>query len=297
MFSKILLCSDGSEGALTATKMGVQIAQRFHSAVLLVHSYEPTFTEYAAFGGEGWEAAANQDVLDTEDEAARRNLIVYTGKILLDAGLECRTLLECGHPVESITRVAKEQGVDLIVLGGRGVSDVAAFLLGSVSEEVLHHSHCPVLIVRGDSAVPLQHVLLASDGSEDACQAAGVAIHFAQKFAATLRVLNVLDGASLPSGLAPVPCAESATPYARAERLLAKITKDVGAGARGTGVACTFHQETGNPAGIIVALAARQQADLIILGCRGRSTLNSLLLGSVSNSVAHSAHCSVLVMR
>ncbi len=297
MFSKILLCSDGSEGALAAARMGALMAQQFQSKVLLVHSCDPAIAAYPAFGGAGWEFAVSQDGLDTEAEEERRTLIEHTGKILLEAGLKYETLLECGQPVEAITRVAAQHKVDLVVLGGRGTSDVPSFLLGSVSEGVLHRAHCPVLIVRGDPPMPFQHILLASDGSEGAGQAAAAAILIAQKCAASLRILNILDAASLPSSMSPYLCADSETPYTRAEHLLAKITEDVEAQAVGTGVALSFHQETGNPAEIIVAFAKRQGIDLIVLGSRGRSALTSLLLGSVSNSAAHHAYCSVLVTR
>jgi nucleotide-binding universal stress UspA family protein len=297
MFSKILICSDGSEGALAATRIGAIIAREFSSRVLLVHSYDPAITAYPAFGGGGWEFAASQDGLDTEAETARRDMVEHTGKILLEAGVKYEPLLECGHPVEAITRVAKQHEVDLIVLGGRGVSDVASFLLGSVSEGVLHHAHCPVLIVRGNLPMPFHHILLASDGSEGALQATVAAVGIAQKFAASLRVLNMLDGASLPYSLSPYLGADSETPYSRAEHLLAKITADVRAEASRTGVACSFHQETGAPAEIVAAFARRLGVDLIVLGSRGRGALTSLLLGSVSNSVAHHAHSSVLVMR
>ncbi len=297
MFRKILLCSDGSQGALTAARMGAQIAQRFHSAVLLVHAYDPNIAVYPAVGGGGWEYASGKGLLDKEAEAMQRSMMEHTGRILREANLKYETLLECGHPVDAITRVAKQHDVDLVVMGGRGASDVPAFLLGSVSEGVLHRAHCPVLIVRGDSAAPWQRVLLASDGSDDAGHATATAIGIAQKFAASLRVLNVLEGSSLSMNLTPYPSADSETPYARAESLLAEISADVGGQAREAGVVCSFHQETGSLAESIIAFAERQETGLIVLGCRGRNALTSLLLGSVSNCVAHYAHCSVLVIR
>jgi nucleotide-binding universal stress UspA family protein len=297
MFSKILLCSDGSESAGAAARMGASIAQKFHSTVLLVHTYDPTITAYPAFGGGGWEFAASQDGLDAKAVEAQRAILDHTGRILSEVSLQYEPLLECGPPVETIARVAAQHQVDLIVLGDRGATGIESFLLGSVSEGVLHRAHCPVLIVRGDSPTPPQHVLLASDGSEGASQAALAAIRIAQEFTAALRVLNILDAASLPYSLSPSLSADSETPYTHAEHLLAKITDEVHAAAANTGVIPSFHQETGVPAEIIVAFAHRQEADLIVIGSRGRGALTSLLLGSVSNSVAHHAHCSVLVVR
>jgi nucleotide-binding universal stress UspA family protein len=297
MFSKILLCSDGSPGAMTAVRMGAQIAQKFHSTTLLLHSHDPANALYPAVGSRGWEFVAGSQKFDFDYEETQRDVTEQSGKILREGGLKYETVLECRHPVEAITSVAKQDAADLIVMGGRGTSVVPSFLLGSVSEGVLHHAHCPVLIVRGDASAPLQRILLASDGSEDACQATAIAIAMAHNFGASLRVLNVLDASSLSSSLSPYPCSDSDTPYARAERLLAEITAKVSAAAVGTGITCSFHQETGNPADLIVAFADLQETDLIVLGCRGRGALASLLLGSVSNSVAHNAYCSVLVTR
>ncbi len=53
-----------------------------------------------------------------------------------------------GHPAEEIWRAASEPGVDLVVVGARGLGPVKRLLLGSVSEAMLHHAPCPVLVVR-----------------------------------------------------------------------------------------------------------------------------------------------------
>lgn len=55
---------------------------------------------------------------------------------------------EMGHPAATIIRVAEDEKCDLILLGSRGLGEVKRFLLGSVSDAVVHHAHCPVLIVR-----------------------------------------------------------------------------------------------------------------------------------------------------
>ena len=301
MFSKILICSDGSEGALTAARMGARIAQKFHSAVLLIHTYAPAITAYPAFEAGGWELPIVQEEIDACTEAARVILEERTGKIFQEAGVPYESLLERGHPVEVITRVARQRGADLIVMGSRGLNAVPSFLMGSASEGVLHHAHCPVLIARGDHAVgeapEWQRILLASDGSEGAARATAAALKIAQKFAASLSVLNVLDASSLSYRLSPYLPTGDENPRILAEHLLAKVTKDVSMDAIHAGVPRSFHQVTGNPAETIVSYANRHDAGLIVVGCRGMGTFQSLLLGSVSNRVAHYSRRSVLVTR
>jgi len=64
------------------------------------------------------------------------------------SGVEVDTLLEEGHPVHEIVRVVAEGGFGLIVMGARGVSHIREILLGSVSDAILHHAACPVLVVK-----------------------------------------------------------------------------------------------------------------------------------------------------
>lgn len=54
-----------------------------------------------------------------------------------------------GRPAEEIVQASEEPGVGLVVVGARGLGPVTRLLLGSVSERVLHHAHCPVLVVKG----------------------------------------------------------------------------------------------------------------------------------------------------
>jgi nucleotide-binding universal stress UspA family protein len=290
MFSNILVCSDGSEGALEAARMGARIAQKFHSVVFLIHP----------FGGGDWEFAASQEGMDVYAEKTRREMEERTGKILREANLKHKILLEYGHPAEAITRVAQQHEADLIVLGGP--SKMSSLLMSSVSEQVLHYAHCPVLIVRGDHLSgdigEFRHILLASDGSECAQKAASVAVAIAQKFATSLTVLNIcahISSERLP-GDDRAPITDGDVDL-YAQRLLEQVTQGVGDLAKEKGVSCTYHQEVGHTDEIIVRFAEQQKADLILLGKCGLSGFERMLLGSVSNHVTHHAHCPVLVVR
>jgi len=87
--------------------------------------------------------AVNAYIEQVQDSVARR-----TGRVLDEAGVPYEILTEVGHPAEVIVRIAEDDGYDLIVLGSRGMTAFKSFLLGSVSDKVSHHAHCPVLIVK-----------------------------------------------------------------------------------------------------------------------------------------------------
>jgi len=68
--------------------------------------------------------------------------------VLKAAGIEAKLLLREGDPANEIVSAAQEGGYDLVVVGHRGLSPVRAFLLGSVSDRVVMHATCSVLVVR-----------------------------------------------------------------------------------------------------------------------------------------------------
>lgn len=147
MFSHIVLASDGSEIALKAAHTAVEIARRFDARILLVTVFNPATVPVPFVGvAEAYPAAetsvgAYADTTQTEIENV-------TGRIL-DEGKVCwRAQREIGHPVDRIVAVAEDVKAELIVIGSRGLSEWRSFLLGSTSHGVLHHAHCPVLVVR-----------------------------------------------------------------------------------------------------------------------------------------------------
>lgn len=66
--------------------------------------------------------------------------------------VRCEVLVREGNPHHEILKVAKELDTDLVVMGPRGKTGLAQFLIGSVAERVVRHAHCPVLTVRDPQA-------------------------------------------------------------------------------------------------------------------------------------------------
>jgi len=154
LFQKILVPLDGSEHSIKALDVAIQIAKRFRGKITLVHVY--SVVAVPSMVPEPSVAAAGVPVMVPIDISKVIDATRKVGLRILDDGaqrakaekVEVETLLEEGHTVEEIIRVAKEGNFELIVVGARGISRIKQMFLGSVSEGVMHHVACPVLVVR-----------------------------------------------------------------------------------------------------------------------------------------------------
>lgn len=140
MFANILLAVDGSEHALKAARLAGDLARNLKTAtmrIVVVYSNIPSYL------GE----PNMQAVIDTRLQEANEILnaaLKELGKI----PAEIHTELIEGSPAEAIIEVAATRQSDLIVMGSRGMGTLAGLLLGSTSQKVVSHAHCPVLIAR-----------------------------------------------------------------------------------------------------------------------------------------------------
>lgn len=144
MFSRILVGIDGSPFAEKALKYAVNLAKTYRASLLVVHVFLRRF--YAVSPSEAGVLATTVYVKEVEAEG--RGIISKAESYVKAEGMECECMLIQGVPAEEIVRIAKAEKVDLIVLGSRGLTEVRAFLLGSVSDKVTHHARCPTLIVK-----------------------------------------------------------------------------------------------------------------------------------------------------
>lgn len=147
MIKRILLATDGSDNALKATKWAADIAKTYGAKVTVLHVVHIP----AALAGSTVLPGGATDVAVVTRlmEQAAEGVIAVTTPLLEDAGVDYTARIEYGHTAETIVNVATEEGVDLIVMGSRGLTDASALLLGSVSHKVLHAVHDKsVLLVR-----------------------------------------------------------------------------------------------------------------------------------------------------
>lgn len=147
MFSTILLCSDGSKSALKAAEVAAKLARRFEARLIVLSVFNPSTVPapFIGFPDSDLETATDSG---RYADAMHRSIERETGKVLEESVGRWETRREIGHPVDRITRIAKDEQASLIVVGHRGLSEWQSYLLGSVSDGVLHHAHCSVLVVR-----------------------------------------------------------------------------------------------------------------------------------------------------
>ena len=144
--TRILLATDGSEEAELAALRAVDIAEKTDSELHVVHvGVVPSFlVSYP--GTLGYE----RRLYDQIEEESRQRLRELSWRVKAAGGTVAGTHLRLGQVALEIVALAEELGVGLIVLGSRGLGGVRRALMGSVSDSVVRHAHCPVLVVRSD---------------------------------------------------------------------------------------------------------------------------------------------------
>lgn len=139
--ARILVATDGSEEAVLAERAAARLAAQAGSELHVVHVGEflPTLL-----------AQTEAEPARIEREA-RELLEGRAARIGSEGGSVTRTHLRLGAAAREIVAVAEEVGADLVAVGSRGRGGIRRSLMGSVSDSVVRHAHCPVLVVRPEA--------------------------------------------------------------------------------------------------------------------------------------------------
>ncbi|MFN3603605.1 MAG: universal stress protein [Leptonema sp. (in: bacteria)] len=137
---KILIPIDGSESSKKGLEMGIAIAENAGAKITILEVIE----EFGPLPGyyEAPPVNINRVQWVAEQRFEKIHPILETTKV------KWERKVEEGYAAETIIRVAEEDRTDLIVIGSRGMGFLGRFLLGSVSDRVVHHAPCSVLVVK-----------------------------------------------------------------------------------------------------------------------------------------------------
>ena len=137
MFERILLALDGSPKSEKTILIAIDMAERYGSAVTIVH-----VREYERYEGSDVDLGPPIPAEELVNDVLAR----FRGK-----GIEARgeiRRVSSGSTPEQIVEVAQTADAELIVLGSRGMSEWKSLVLGGVANKVVQHATCPVLLVR-----------------------------------------------------------------------------------------------------------------------------------------------------
>jgi nucleotide-binding universal stress UspA family protein len=276
---------DGSPSSLDALDVAAEEARLRRVPLRIVHAFVWPYLGVplgpSPFGPP--EGGLQNQALRIVDEAVERALKVAPG---VDVDGEVLT----GGGAALL--VAESRTARMVVVGDRGLGGFTGLLIGSVAVQLAAHAQCPVLVVRGQSH-PSGPVVVGVDGSPEASGAVMQAFEEAWLREARLVALHAwLDPvAREPGDMLPLVHDVDQVRNEEARGLAEAV-----AGCREEYPDVTVREELVRGPARAALIDASVEAQLLVVGTRGRGGIRGLLLGSVSQAVLHHAQCPVLAV-
>ena len=286
---RVLLAIDGSEQSTQATQAVMSLASV--DALTILHVINLPGLTFSMLGAEiahDLSKVAGQALRKDGEEALTRAKSLLTGKV---EPLEFR--LEEGSPAELILSVTQEEHPDLILMGAQGKGQVQQLFLGSVSQRVLTHAACPVLIVKGPFT-EIKKILIAIQSPDDVQKVKPFLEKHPFHPQTDITLLSVVPiprslfrgGVSAPEGKIEQALQSTETFLDQAVTQLKRSYDSV-----------KGYVGLGDPADTILEQASLMEPDLLVMGIHHPSTITRFVLGTVSYSVLHQSTRPVLVIR
>jgi nucleotide-binding universal stress UspA family protein len=133
----VLLATDLAPASSQATERAIELSARLGTRLLIVHVMD---SRRLSGGG-------SHDRVD-QARAERETVLLEIVRTARAAGAAAEFLIWTGDPGNALVAAAESEHADLLVVGTRGRSGAGRMLLGSVSDHLVHHAGCPVLVVR-----------------------------------------------------------------------------------------------------------------------------------------------------
>lgn len=142
---RVLLATDGSQGSEVAARKAAGFFKEGEAELHVVHVL-PVASYHSGLGSD----ADDSLTIYEEDSEHAEKLLNKLAVRMEDEGVSMETHLRSGEPEAEIVTLGEALGVDLIVIGSRGAGSEGAAPIGSVSESVVRHARCPVMVVHED---------------------------------------------------------------------------------------------------------------------------------------------------
>jgi nucleotide-binding universal stress UspA family protein len=293
VYDHILFAVDGSDEATAATRRGLALARDFDATAEAVYVVE--------------QRARRLTRTDRESAQLRdhgESVLAEIESLGADIGHPVTTELLEGKPSVQIDEYARETGAALIVLGRQGMTGLGKRLLGGVTEQVLHRTSVPVLVVSDvaqtrPDGFDYSRILVPTDGSANAETATRHGAAVADRYDATVHVLNVVDiqaaGGAFNAGGLDETFIERLEENGRDAVAATADELENAAPAVSVETAVERTDSFGGVAPGIREYISDHDIDLVVMGSHGRSNLKRQLLGSVTSQLIRTVAVPVLV--
>ena len=290
---KIICATDISDFSNHSVSCGIALAREFGAKLYVCHVIDfPTSFIYGD----------TPIFLIEQQKQAIENTHERLEKLIGKAQVEWKALVTMGHAADEITRLAKENGVDLAISATHGRSGLKRLILGSVTERLMRTLHCPLLIVRGpehdfstseNRRFRFQRILIGCDFSTDSSLAFQHGLSLAQEFQSELHLVHVMEPPVYMDFFKTSVESEEDLQQDLQSRIKEKLTNMVPEEAHNW---CTPQTALldGQPHEELTRYAEKNNVDLIVLGVRGQGLAETLFVGSTTDRVVRRSPCPVL---
>lgn len=282
---QIIVGVDASAVSWLALRWATAEAVRRGAGMRVVHAYHSRMPD-AAYNPVQADTTARTDASAVVDEAAeyvRRQAPGVDVKTEIVSGGAAAAVLAAAHPG------------DLVVVGNRGHSELAATLTGSTCQQVALHARTSVAVIRPQLRAEAGPVVVGHDGSPSAEAVLMAAFEIAEARGCGLLVVRAFRPAA-PAWPADTPPPAVFNVTTVREALTAELGRVVAPLAeKYPKVKVDLHVVGGDAAQLLVD--ASRTARLVVVGSRGHGGFSGLLLGSVGLHLLHHAQCPVLIAR
>jgi nucleotide-binding universal stress UspA family protein len=282
LFEKILCPVDFSAYSNLALKYAIALAKESKADLIVYHSV-PDLIQVSNY----MEGNFIQTVTENLIASGREKLQEYTSR-LIPKDVTYKQRVGTGSAAEVILQIASKQKVDLIVMGTHGYSGFDKYLIGSVTNRVLHKCTIPVLAVcnprhhfiheGAQHPVSIRRILCALDLEPNSPRIAQMGLALAGTYQSEIHFFCALKRDY-----------DNEQEQIRMMRELVEM--------EGKEIKAHFTVKYGEPAKEILELAEHGNMDLVIMGHHTRKTLEEYLLGSVTKRVIPNCACPVLIVR
>lgn len=282
MLQHLLVATDLSARSDRAIARAAELAARFRARLTMLHVVDEDLPA---------------PILADEASDAQTALAEIAQAVQETHGLRVEIVVRAGHPAGAIAALAEEEGADLVVMGAHRRRILADIFVGTTIERVIRSAKVPVLMANAASPAPHVAILAAIDFSDNSLHAVR-----------TARALGLLEGARLTLLHAFTAPAKDMMRHAGVEeRLVQGHVSEESLAARRKLEAfrasldldparVSTRIEEGAPESVVDGAIAETGADLLVIGTRGATGLDRVLMGSVADALLRKVEIDVLAV-